>query len=91
MSCTRMIFSAFGKVRVGGLFENESVIDGGAPLGDFNMPPALKRREQHEQVGRAVAPVFVVHARRARRFHRHRQTCFDQKLLAGFVETKQRA
>jgi len=83
-------FFGFREVGVGQVFQNMRVIDGGAPLGDLDMPPAFKRREQHEQIGRAVAPVFVINARRPAWPHGQRHTRFGQKLFAGFVETNQR-
>ena len=84
-------FFGLREVGVGHLFEDAGVIDGGAPLGDLDMPPAFEWREQHEQVGRAVAPVFVVKARRPARTHRRRHARFGDKLPAGLVETNQRA
>jgi hypothetical protein len=48
------------KMAITQLFEDLCVIDGGASLGDLNLPPALERSEQHEQAGRAVALVLVV-------------------------------
>ena len=84
-------FFGLREVGVGHLFEEAGVIDGGAPLGDLDMPPAFERRQRHEQVGRAVAPVFVVKARRPARTHRRRHARFGDKLPAGLVETNQRA
>ena len=30
--------------------EDRRLVDGGAAIGDIDMPPALKRREQHEEI-----------------------------------------
>ena len=48
---------------VGQVPEDLGKVDGRAPLGDLDMPPAFQRREQHEQIGRPVALVLVVVAR----------------------------
>jgi hypothetical protein len=53
------------------------------------VPPAFERREHHEQVGRAVAFVFVILPRRLTFFHRHRNPRFLGQLLGGFVQTDQ--
>jgi hypothetical protein len=37
-----------------------SVIHGGVAIRDFDMPPAFERREHHEEIGRAVALVFII-------------------------------
>ena len=41
-------------------FRDVSVVHGGVAIGDFDMAPAFERREQHEQVGGAVALVLVI-------------------------------
>src|SRR5438270_13793029 len=52
------------------------------------MLPALKRREQHEEIGGAVALIFVIDARRLTAFHRQ-GPCFPDELFRGLVETDQ--
>ena len=47
-------FSGFRKVGVRQIFKRMGVIYGGAPVGDLYMPPAFERREQHEEIGRAI-------------------------------------
>src|SRR5258706_2458337 len=47
-----------------------SIIDSSAAVRDLGIPPPLKRCEQHEQIGGAVAFVFVVNPLRASLFHR---------------------
>jgi hypothetical protein len=36
------------------------IIDGGVAVGHFHMPPPFQRREHHEQIGDAIAFVFVI-------------------------------
>src|SRR6185295_17146548 len=69
--------------------EDRGVIGGGAAIGDVDMPPALKRREQHEEIGGAVALIFVIDARRLTAFHRHGRSCFSDQLFRGLVQTDQ--
>src|ERR1700758_4784908 len=45
------------------LLENVGIIDGRVPIRDFHMPPAFQRSEHHEQIGCAVALVFVIMTR----------------------------
>ena len=64
-----------GKVNVAQILENAGVIDGRAALGDLwlvasaasrdgnDMPKALQRRKEHEQVGCPLALVLIVVAR----------------------------
>src|ERR1700741_645152 len=66
------------------------IIDGGAPVRDLNVPPALKRGEQHEQVGGAVAFVLVIDPLRASPFHRDRRARLGNQLLGGFVQADER-
>ena len=68
-------------MRVGQIPEHVGIIDGGVAVGDLDMPPALQRREHHEQIGRAVAFVFVVVARRLSRLGRDRRARLDDQLL----------
>ena len=49
------------------------------------MPSSFERREQHEQVGGAVALVLVIVTGRASRFHRDRHPRFGNELLRGLV------
>src|ERR1700680_3773195 len=67
-----------------------SIINGRPALGHFHMPPPFKRCEHHEQIGGAVAFVFVIDPRRLPFFHRHRHPRFLDKLLGGFVQADQR-
>src|SRR4029077_16713478 len=50
------------------------------------MPPAFQRREHHEQIGHAVALVFVIVTRLASWLGGNRFAHFDDHLLRGFVE-----
>jgi hypothetical protein len=54
------------EVDVGQILQDLSIIDGGALVCRLDMAPAFKRREHHEQVGGAIALVFVIDAGRAR-------------------------
>src|ERR1700681_2921481 len=67
----------------------KSKIDGGTAVGHFHMPPAFERCEHHEQVGRAVALVFVILPRWLAFLHRHRNPRFLDQLLGGFVQAYQ--
>ncbi len=49
--------------------------------------PALQRREHHEQIGHAVAFVFVVVARGFSWLGRDRGARLDDQLLGGFIQT----
>ena len=79
------ILSASGKC-VGQILERVGVIDGGAVVGDFHAPPALQRSKHHEQIGHAIAFVFVVVTRRLSRFDGDRRARLDDELLRRFVE-----
>src|ERR1700704_2503514 len=67
-----------------------SIIDSSAAVRDLGMPPPLKRCEQHEQIGGAVAFVFVVNPLRASLFHRDRRARFRHQLLGGLVQANER-
>jgi hypothetical protein len=41
------------------------IIDGGMAVGHFHKPPPFQRREHHEQIGDAIAFVFVIVTRLA--------------------------
>ena len=82
--------SARGEVDVAEVLEDVGIVDGRAPLGDLDVAPAFERGEQHEQVGRAVALVLVVVARRLARPHRQRRARLGDELLGGLVEADER-
>jgi len=48
---------------------------------DFDVAPALERREHHEEVGGAVALVLIMATDRTSRFHRDRHPRFREQLL----------
>src|SRR6202140_3548158 len=75
-----------GKMRVGQIPERVGIIDGGVTVGHFHMPPAFQRRECHEQIGHAIARVFVIMTRLASGFGGNRLARFDEHLLRGFGE-----
>ncbi len=77
-------FGRVGKMGVGEVFQDLGVIDGGVMVGDFDMPPTLERRERHEQIGDAMAFVFVVLARWLSRLGGDRLARFDDQLLRRF-------
>src|SRR5271156_50830 len=70
--------------------ERMGVIDGGVAVGDFDMPPPFQRRERHEQIGDAIAFVFVVVTRLASWLRGDRSPRLDDQLLRGFVEAHER-
>ena len=77
-----MIWAAeSGKVNIGQVFQDVSIIHGGVAIGDFDSAPAFERREQHEEVGGPIALVLVIATGRAPRFHRHRRPRLGGELL----------
>ena len=75
---------------IGQIFQDVSVVHGGVAIGHLDVAPAFERREQHEQVGGAVALVLVIDAGRASPFHRDRQARLGKELLGGLVQAHQR-
>ena len=75
-----------GKMHVGQILERMGVVDGRAPVGDLHAPPAFERREHHEQIGQAIALVFVVVALRLSRRGRDRRAHLGDELLRRFIE-----
>jgi hypothetical protein len=73
--------SGVGEVNIGQVFQDVSVVHGGMAIGDFDMAPAFERRDHHEEVGSAVALVFVIATGRTSRFHRDRRPRFREQLL----------
>src|SRR6516165_8413679 len=65
------------------------IIDRSAAPRDLDMAPTFERREQHEQICRAVALVLVVVACRLSRPHRDRRARLGNKLLGCLIETDQ--
>ena len=63
--------------RVGQIPEHVGIIDGGVAVGDLDMPPAFQRREHYEQIGDAIAFVFVIVARWLSRFGGDRRARLD--------------
>ena len=55
-------------------------------VGDLDATPTFQRREHHEQIGHAVAFVFVIMARLAPGRSRNGSARLDNHLLRGFVE-----
>src|SRR5947209_13299415 len=78
-------------MRIGQIPEHVGIIDGGVAVGDLDMPPAFQRREHHEQIGDAIAFVFVIVTRWLSRFGGDRRARVDDQLLRGFVEAHERA
>src|SRR5271169_172905 len=79
-----------GKMHVRQIPEHMGIIDGGVVVGHFHMPPPFQRREHHEQIGDAIAFVFVIVTRLASRLRRDRRARLDDQLLRGFVEAHER-
>src|ERR1700736_2873608 len=59
-------------------------------IGYLDAPPALEWREHHEQIGRPVAPVFVIMPGGLSWFRRDRQARFGKELLGRLVDADQR-
>src|SRR5580700_11409075 len=58
-------------------------------IGYLDAPPALKWREHHEQIGRPVAPVFVIMPGGLSWFRRDRHARFGSELLGRLVDADQ--
>src|SRR5882757_7523325 len=58
-------------------------------IGYLDAPPALEWREHHEQIGRPVAPVFVIMPGGLSWFRRDRQARFGNELLGRLVDADQ--
>lgn len=63
---------------------------GGAPLGDCHLAPGSVSVEEDEQIGGAVAPVFVVVALQPSRCGRDRLAHLADELRRAFVEAHDR-
>ena len=83
-------FGRVGKMRVGQIPEHVGIIDGGVAVGDLDMPPAFQRREHHEQIGDAIAFVFVIVARWLSRFGGNRRARLDDQLSRMMRESQVR-
>src|SRR3982074_3790548 len=59
-------------------------------IGYLDAPPALEWREHHEQIGRPVAPVFVIMPGGLSWFRRDRQARFGNDVVGRLVEAQQR-
>ena len=80
-----------GKMRVRQILERVRIVDGGVTVGDLDVTPAFQRREHHEQMGHAIALVFVIVARFASGRRGNGSARLDDHLLRGLVETHHRA
>src|SRR6266550_4683210 len=58
-------------------------------IGYLDAPPALEWREHHEQIGRPVAPVFVIMSGGLSWFRRDRHARFGNELLGRLVDADQ--
>src|SRR6516162_9877594 len=77
------------EVNIGQVFQHVRIVNGRVPVGHLHMAPAFERREQHEQVGGAVALVLIIDTRNASRPHRDRHTRFGDELLGRLVQANQ--
>src|ERR1700688_3339146 len=66
-------------------------IHGGVAIGHFNMAPAFQGCEQHEQIRRSVAFVFIIITRDTPRFRWDRRAGFGDQLLRRLIQTYQGA
>jgi hypothetical protein len=69
-------------MRVGQFLVNAREVRGGALVGDLDMQPALQR---HEQIGRAIPPVFIIVSRRAAGFRLDRRARLGDQLLLRLI------
>src|SRR5208337_608287 len=56
-------------------------------IGHLDAAPAFQRRKHHEQIGHAVALVFVIVPGGSSRLGRDRRARLDDQLLRGFIQT----
>ena len=68
-------------MNIGQVFQDVRIVDGGVAVRHLDVAPALEWREQHEQVGGAVALVFVIDTGRLSRLHRDRHARLGDELL----------
>src|SRR5271154_3845966 len=83
-------FFGVGKMLVGEFLQHLRVIGGGVAVGDLDATPPLQRRKDHEQVGDAVALVFVIVPGRLPRLGGDRRARLYDQLLGSFVQTHER-
>src|SRR5271155_4791778 len=84
-------FFGVGKMLVGKFLQHLCVIGGGVAVGDLDATPPLQRRKDHEQVGDAVALVFVIVPGRLPRLGGDRRARLYDQLFGGFIQTHERA
>lgn len=84
-------FFSAGEVDAGDVPEHMGIINGGAAIGDLHVPPSLQWGETHEEVGGAIAFVFIIEACGFALLHRQRNPGFAGQLLAGLVQAYERA
>ena len=69
------------EVDIGQVLQDLGIVDGGVLVCHLDVAPAFKRREHHEQVGSAVALIFVIDTGRAPRLHRDGHARLGNELL----------
>ena len=79
------------KVRIGQSLEYLRVIHSSTAAGDLDVSPSLQWREQHEQIGGAVALILVVVASGLSRLGRDRHARLLDELFGCFIEADQGA
>ena len=73
---------AYGReVAIGQILQDARIVDGGMTVGHLDVVPPFERREEHEQVGGAIALVLVVDAGGTSSFHRDRRARLGNELL----------
>src|SRR5262252_1194521 len=65
------------------------IINGRAALGHLHMALPFERRKHHDQVGHAIALIFVIAPRRLPFLYRHRRSRFLGTLFGRFVQADQ--
>ena len=55
-------FFGVGKVDIGEFLEYLRVIEGGAAVGDLDVPLSFERCKHHKEIGGAVALIFIIEA-----------------------------
>src|SRR5580704_17162815 len=76
----------FRKMRLRQLFEDAREVRSRALIRDLDMPPALQRREEHEQIGRSIAPVLIIVSLRPAWFRLYRRARLRDQLFRRLIQ-----
>jgi hypothetical protein len=77
-------------MNIGQIAHAEGEVARGSMFGDFHMAPRPVRIEKHEQIGRAIAPIFAIVSLGLTWRGRDRFTYLSDQLCRAFVEASHR-